>query len=68
MFLPNSLVASCVVSPQLDYRLLKVRASPPFSPIMPKQIWAGAQERLAERRAQRINLSELYGREKLVVL
>lgn len=66
--LPNSLVASCVVSLQLDYRLLKVHTSLPFSPIMPKQIWVGAQERLAERRAQWINLSELYGREKLVVL
>lgn len=52
MSLPNSQVASCVVSLQLDYKLLKVCASPRFSPIMSTQIWAGVQERVAERRAQ----------------
>lgn len=48
MSLPNSQVASCVVSLQLDYKLLKVCVSPRFSPIMSTQIWAGVQERVAE--------------------
>lgn len=63
MSLPNSQVASCAVSRQLDYKLLKVCASPPFSPITPTQTWAEVQERVAEKRAQWINLSELSGKE-----
>lgn len=63
MGLPNSLVASCVFSPQLASELLKVCATPPLTPPMPKQFWAGAQETLTESRDQRIQLPEPSGRE-----
>lgn len=63
MCLPNLLVASCDFSPQLDYKLLKVHATPLFSPTVLKQFWAGAQETRTERRDQRINLPEPSGRE-----
>lgn len=63
MCLPNSRVASCVFSPQLDPKLLKVCATPPFTPTMPKQFWAGAQETLAERRDQRVHVPEPSGGE-----
>lgn len=36
--LPNSPVASCAASPQLDEKLGKAHASPPVGPLMSKQI------------------------------